>query len=106
MESAPEANVKKKAEPRTILAIGTILHIKPSIDKKTGRMKKAATEYVKVIEVSTAGTPKVVPYNLNVGEIYPGGRPDKNMHWSKTGWQVYGHETEILPTVNRNYKNE
>lgn len=85
---------------KTILDVGTVLRVKPNFNLSSGKFVEPSTKFVIVISVSKAGTPKVMPLRGDAEPILPivgeaVHTNDKNMHWSKECWKVYGHDTEI-----------
>lgn len=84
---------------KTTFAIGTILRVKPKFVLKSGNFIEPTTKFVMVISITKAGTPQVIPLEGDIEPILPVEQIKnnyyKNMHWSKEGWKVYGHNTEI-----------
>ena len=80
---------------KTNFEIGTILHVKPIFDLKTGENIEPTTKFVRVISITKAGTPQVIPLNEDLSPSQFA-KYYKNMRWSNNGWKVYGHYTEIL----------
>lgn len=77
--------------------LGTILRVKPNLSP-SGKTIEPTTKFVVVVSVTRAGTPKVAPLKGDLHPILPAENSSsqtKNMHWSNSGWRVYGHDTEI-----------
>lgn len=99
MKSNKQFHFIEDNKMKTILDVGTVLRVKPNFNLSSGEFVEPSTKFVIVISVSKVGTPKVMPLGGDTEPILPIGEAvhtnDKNMHWSKEGWNVYGHNTEI-----------
>lgn len=84
---------------KTVLPVGTLLKVLPKTDLKSGKVSYPGTEFVLVVGRSPKGLPIVKPLG-NEDPLY-----NKIMHWSKTGWRVYGHDTIIYTKETPNYIN-
>jgi len=76
------------------IKIGTIFRVLPKFSLNKGVIE-STTKFVIIVDFTKNGTPIVSPLNENY-ERHLSNNYNKTMHKSKNGWNVYGHNTEIV----------